>query len=350
MILVNTPGSREETYPQLLHASWNGWTFADTIFPTFLWIVGVALTLSTAARAERGEDRASLLKHAIRRGLMLFCCGVFLDLFSFPNRHFPFFYFGDRLQFTGVLQKIAVCYLVAFVIFLWTSWRGVVLGIVGLNLIYLGVMFLYPVPGCGAGALTMDCNFARYLDGMLLKGHMWGNANAQDPDGLGSVLPATSTILFGVLVGYLLRIESTSRQLISRLLAMGCALAGAGILLANWVIPVNKPLWTTSYAVLMAGIAAVAFAFWYWVVDVKKWSRWLTPLEIFGMNAVAAYMISRLGINIPKVHYFGKTLYDDVCRQIANGANASLLYAILFVIGVYVAVYLMYRQRWFLRF
>ena len=162
MILVNnSPGAREDAYPALRHALWNGWTFADTIFPSFLWIVGVAMTLSTASRIERGGDRASLLKHAIRRSVLLFCCGLLLDLFYLPVRQFPFFGLADRLQVTGVLQKIAVCYLVAFAIYLWMGWRGAVAGIVVFNLAYLGLMLYYPVPGCGAGLLTTGVQFRR---------------------------------------------------------------------------------------------------------------------------------------------------------------------------------------------
>src|SRR5262245_6453155 len=181
MILVNNPGAPEDTYAPLLHAQWIGWTFADTIFPFFLWIVGVAITLSTASRGRRADSHASLVWHAARRSLVLFCCGLLVDGIIFPRRGFPYFDFGDHLQLTGVLQKIAVCYLVSFLLFLWTGWKGVIVGILSLNLIYLSLLFLYPVPGCGAGVLTMDCNFPGYLDRMLLTGHLWG-APIQDPD------------------------------------------------------------------------------------------------------------------------------------------------------------------------
>lgn len=349
MILVNSPGSREDTYAPLLHAVWNGWTFADTIFPFFLWVVGVALTLSTAARVDRGEDRNSLLRHAVRRSLLLFCCGLFLEVFVFPARAFPYFAFVPNFQLTGVLQKIAVCYLVAFLIFLWTSWRGVLLGAVSLNLAYLGLMWYYPVPGCGAGVWTVECNFAGYLDNVLLKGHMWGAVGMQDPDGLGSILPAISTVLLGVLAGYVVRQQLTPQQRTVRLAGMGCGLIAVGSLLALW-IPINKILWTTSYAVLMAGLASLCFAIWYWVVDVREWARWFKPLEIYGLNAVAAYMVSRLGANVPKVHFFGKSFYTDVCLAIASPVNASLIFAVANVAGVYAVVWWMYRRRWFLKF
>jgi predicted acyltransferase len=349
MIIVNNPGSRDETYAPLLHAGWNGWTFADTIFPCFLWIVGVALTLSTARRLQLGEDRAQLLRHAVRRSVLLFCIGVFLDSFSFASRMFPYFVFRDHFQLSGVLQRIAICYLVSFLIFLWTDWRGVILGIASLNLIYLVLLFFYPVPGCGAGVLTAECNFPRYLDGIVLEGHMWGVSNAQDPNGLGAILPAISTVLLGVLAGHLMRLEATPGRRTLRLLSMGLGLCVASALLSA-SIPVNKPLWTTSYAFLMAGLASICFACLYFTVDIQKFGRWLVPLQILGMNAIAAYIVSGLGENVPKVHFFGKTLYADVCKQLVNPPNASLLYAVIYTLVIFFVVWLMYRQRLFLRF
>jgi predicted acyltransferase len=347
MIVVNSPGSREDSYPQLLHAAWNGWTFADTIFPCFLFIVGVSLTLSTAARVEAQSDRASLLWHAVRRSVLLFACGVFIDFLIFPARRFPYFAFRDHLQLTGVLEKIAVCYLVSSLILLWAGWRGVILGIVSLNLVYLGFLFLYPVPGCGAGVLTAQCNFPGYLDGIVLKGHTWGAT--YDPDGLGAVLPAITSVLFGVLAGMLLRIESRPRHRLLWLVGGGLGLVAVAALLARW-IPINKPLWTTSYAVLMAGLAAICFAACYWVVDVRQSGRWLKPLEIFGLNAVAAYLVSRPDDHALRVHVFGESLYTDFCRRLASPPNASLLFAIVVLMAVYSVVWFMYRRRWFLKF
>src|SRR5687768_14800812 len=133
MILVNDPGAVEDTYPALLHAPWTGWTFADTIFPAFLWIIGVSITLSTTARLARGQDRGTLLRHGLQRSALLFLIGIVLSDLTFPVQTFPYFRFEDYLPLTGVLQKIAVCYLAAMAIFLWTSWRGVITWIIGLS-------------------------------------------------------------------------------------------------------------------------------------------------------------------------------------------------------------------------
>jgi predicted acyltransferase len=352
MIVVNnSPGAREDAYPWLRHAVWNGWTFADTIFPAFLWIVGVSMMLSMASRMARGADRTTLLLHAVRRSALLFCCGLFLNQFYFPDRHFPFFGFLAQVQVTGVLQKIAVCYLAAFLIVLLWNWRGAIAGIVGLNLAYLGLMLYYPVPGCGAGGLTAECNFAGYLDRTLFNGHLWvnGNPHGQDPDGLGSILPAISTVLFGALAGALLRKKLAPDRLALWIFGMGAGFIVCGGAISAWVIPVNKPLWSTSYAFLMAGLSSATFGLCYWLADMKGWGGWLKPLEIYGMNAVAAYMISSEAANLPKIHWFGVSVYD-VCLRVASNPNASLLFALVYTAGVYVPVWWMYRRGWFLKF
>ncbi|HEY3486259.1 MAG TPA: heparan-alpha-glucosaminide N-acetyltransferase domain-containing protein [Ilumatobacteraceae bacterium] len=349
MILVNAEFSHEASYRQLAHAAWNGWTFADTIFPCFLFIVGVSLFLSTVARVERGETRGRLLAHAVRRALLLFACGVVVDYLRVPAHEFPFVGVQDHLQLTGVLQKISICYLLAFLIFLWTGLRGVIAAVVGFNLLYLGLLYFYPVPGCGAGSLAVDCNFPGYIDETVLHGFRWNNAGF-DPDGLGAILPATTSVLFGVLAGQLLnRSQHDPRQRALLLAVGGLVLIGAGMLLSRWV-PINKQLWTTSFAVLMAGFAATGLAIVMWLVDGgKSLRRWLAPLEILGQNAIAAYLLSRLIVNVPRVHLLGKSLHDDLLAHVANPATSSLLFALAVLAMVFVAIWLMDRRGWRLK-
>jgi predicted acyltransferase len=347
MILVNGQFSHEESYRQLRHAVWNGWTFADTVFPCFLFIVGVSLTLSTASRVARGEDRSRLIAHAAQRSLIIFGCGVVIDYLHVPVREFPFVGFQAHLQLTGVLQKIAVCYVVAFHIYLWTGLRGVIVGIIGLNLLYLSLLYFYPVPGCGPGSLAVSCNFPGYLDQTVLNGFRW-NSTAFDPDGVGAILPAITSVLFGVLVGQLLPSERRPRQRLLRLLGGGIILIAAGELLSMWV-PINKQLWTTSFAVFMAGLGATGLACSIWLVDGRPSQRWFRPLEILGLNAIAAYLISRLVAHVPRVHVMGKSLYTDVFARIASPPNASLLFAMVVLAAVYFAIGLMDRRGWYLK-
>jgi predicted acyltransferase len=203
------------------------------------------------------------------------------------------------------------------------------------------------VPGCGPGSLAVSCNFPGYLDEIVIDGFRW-NSTAFDADGVGAILPAITSVLFGVLAGELLRSEQRPRQRLLRLLGGGIVLIASGELLSTWV-PINKQLWTTSFAVFMAGLAATGLACSIGLVDGRPLRRWFRPLEIFGVNAVAAYLISRLVANVPRMHVIGKSLYTDVLARAASPPNASLLFAMVVLAAVYVAVWLMDRRGWYLK-
>ncbi|WP_415909155.1 acyltransferase family protein [Oleiharenicola sp. Vm1] len=184
MLLVNNPGSWSAIYPPLEHAKWHGWTFTDTIFPSFLWIVGVSLTLSTARRVEAGADRAQLFRHVLQRAAIIFGLGLLLAAFPFgllPTHHLSF----ATLRLPGVLQRIAVCYLVASAIFLRTGWRGQLAWAGALLLGYWALLALVPVPGYGPGVLEPKGSLAWWIDSHLLAGHTWSGAPAPgfDPEG-----------------------------------------------------------------------------------------------------------------------------------------------------------------------
>ena len=191
MILVNNPGLWTAAYAPLLHVPWHGWTFTDLIFPSFLWIVGLAMTLSFARRVARGENRSRLLLHAGRRALILFAVGLFLG-------GFPFFHLAT-LRIPGVLQRIAVCYLAAAAIFLFTRVRGQIAWTAALLAGYWALLAWAPVPGHGAGKLEPVGNIAQHIDNLLLAGHMWSRTKVWDPEGILSTIPAIATTLLGVL-------------------------------------------------------------------------------------------------------------------------------------------------------
>jgi predicted acyltransferase len=343
--LVNNPGS-DQVYAPLEHAPWNGWTFTDTVFPFFLWMVGVAMTLSTAKRVERGESRRDLFLHTLRRAVIIFGIGLFLNAF-------PYFHLST-LRIPGVLQRIAVCYLIAAAIFLLVGVRGIIISIVLLLSSYWLLMMFAPVPGYGAGHLDQDVNFAKYVDSLVLTGHMWRHTKTWDPEGLVSTLPAIATALFGVLMGYLLRTNRAPAEKAAWMAVMGNSLLGLGIVMDHF-LPINKNLWTSSYAVFMAGLAAVVFMTCYWVVDVQGWRRWLRPFSIYGMNAIAVFIatgiVGRL-LGVIKIgdKSMGSWIFENMFAPIASPLNASLLYAVANVLFFYAIVYLMYKRGWFLRF
>ncbi len=167
MVLVNNPGDEKQTYAPLLHAEWHGWTITDVVFPSFLWIVGVAITLSFARRLAAGTPPERLFRQALRRAAILFALGLFI--YGFP-------YFDLQTQrILGVLQRIAICYLIASAIYLKTGVRGQIAWIGGLLGVYWLIMKLAPVPGVGAGRLDVEGNFAHYVDRIVLGRHNYEN-------------------------------------------------------------------------------------------------------------------------------------------------------------------------------
>lgn len=340
MVLVNNPGS-SPAYAQLEHASWHGWTFTDTVFPFFLWIVGVAMTLSTAKRMERGEERLQLLRHTFQRAVIIFLLGFLLS--PLPNIDW------STIRIPGVLQRIAVCYLIAGVVFLYTKVRGQVIWLVGVNVLYWMLMTLYPVPGCGAGSLTVDCNFARYVDSLALSGHMWRATKVWDPEGIVSTLPAISTVLFGILAGHLLRHCREHAARLKWLFAGGVALLAVAHVMALWM-PFNKNIWTTSYVFLMAGLAMLLFGAWYWLADVRGLGRWFRFFEIFGTNAILMFVLSGALAKFAARGGLHKWWYDNVCLAVAQPINASVVYALSNVLVLWVVAWALWKRRWFVRF
>jgi predicted acyltransferase len=345
MILVNNPGS-DSVYPPLEHAPWHGWTFTDTVFPFFLWIVGVSMVYSTAKRLARGDSKSGLLQHAARRAVLLFLIGFILGPFPFID--------WATIRIPGVLQRIAVCYFLGFLIWLYTSIRGQIAWIVALLASYWILMTLYPVPGYGPGVLEPIGNFAQYIDGLLLSGHMWRQTKIWDPEGIVSTLPAIATVLFGGLAGGLLRAKLTEHAKAAWLMSAGLLLMGLGHLLSFW-LPINKNIWTSTYSIFMAGLAAAVLGVWYWLVDVNSYYRqWMKPLEIFGSNAILMFVLSG---SFAKFMSRVKTPGGESLHAVAYGfflqmlapINASLAYALLNVAVLYTIAYALYRKRWFLK-
>ena len=351
MMMVNNAGNWQAVYAPLEHAEWHGWTFTDTIFPSFLWIVGVAMTLSFAKRVERGDDRMKLFLHAARRAAIIFALGLLLNFmgkFSIATLRIP-----------GVLQRIAVCYLIAAAIYLWTQLRGQLIWTIAPLVVYWALMMLVPVPGIGAGSLEKNANLAAYIDSLFLSGHMWSSTKTWDPEGILSTLPAISTVMFGILAGRMLRSSRSPSEKTAWLFFSGNALMFLGGLM-DLAFPINKNLWTSSFSVFMAGISSSAFAFCYWLVDVKGWHRWAQPFAIYGMNAIAVYVLAGVFATLLGRPWLtgagGKGLsmkgwvYQNVFAVLGSPRNASLMYALSFVLLLYLVAWVMYRRKWFVRF
>jgi len=333
MVLVNTPGSGRDSYFQLRHAEWHGWTLTDTVFPTFLWIVGVAITLSLGRRVAAGVPKRTLVAQICRRSAVLFCLG----LLSYA---FPHFNLGTQ-RILGVLQRIAICFLIASILFLFTTVRGRICWVIGLLAAYWALMTFAPVPGYGPGRLDVEGNFAHYVDHIVLGRHNYAPTKDWDPEGLVSTLPAIATTLLGVFAGGMLRARR-------RLFVTGCALLAAGLVWNHWM-PINKKIWTDSFCLFMAGLDFAGYAAFAWLVDDLGWRRPFRPFAILGMNAITIYMLSEFAAEALDVLGWKRSIYRAIFVPFASPANASLLYSLAFVAAMYAFAYVMYRRNWLLR-
>jgi predicted acyltransferase len=349
MVLVNDAGDGAHVYAPLQHAEWHGWTITDVVFPSFLWIVGVAMTLSMAKRLAAGVTRAAILKQVVRRAVIIFALGLFLYAY-------PFFHLSTQ-RFLGVLQRIAICYLIAAVIYLYSGIRGQITWLVSLLVVYWLLMMLVPVPGYGSGRLDVEGNLAHYVDRVVLGQHNYHSTKTWDPEGIVSTLPAIATALFGIMCGHIIALRRTLAERTAWLFVIGNLLITAGLICNVWM-PINKKLWTTSFSLFMAGLDFVMLAIFIWLVDHLGYQRYVKPFFVMGMNAIAVYMASELldgtlgairwgsGDDRTSLHDW---LYTTIFVPLASPINASLLWAISYTLLMFGLAYLMYRKKWFIK-
>ena len=358
MVLVNNPGDWSNLYPQLAHAEWNGWTFTDWIFPFFLFIGGVSMAFSLGRLAEAGADKPSLLIKLFKRALLIFLIGFALNII--PNFNFA------TVRIPGVLQRIALCTMLAAPIVVYFTWRGQLAWIAALLSVYSVFMLWFPVPGFGAGVLEPGKDFGAWIDRALLDGHLWVRAKTWDPEGLFSTLPAVCTQLLGVLCGRWLLTGYTRAEHTSWMAMAGLLLLWLGTILDVILMPINKSLWTPSYCLLTAGWALLLFAAFYWLLDANPHkavreaaARWSKPFVIYGMNALfifafsglVAKMLGFIKIAQPDgtLKSLGALLYAPVRSLDLAPVNTSLLFALLFNAAMFAIAWGMWRKRWFVK-
>jgi len=359
MMLVNNPGDWKYIYPPFGHAAWNGWTYTDTIFPFFLWIVGVAMTFSFAKRKEKGDDLGKLGWHVVRRAAIIFLVGLFLSGVPFG------LLFGHQFSFStiripGVLQRIAVCYLISGLIVLNTGWKAQAWATASFLAVYWIAVLIIPVPGYGAGVLEPTGNLCWYLDSTLLAGHTWAGAPVPgfDPEGIFSTLPAVATTLFGVLTGQLLRSEKSHDEKLIRMFVYGNILMLAGIIMDNW-LPINKNLWTSSYAIFMAGLANNVLGVLFWVIDIRGIHRWSKPLAIYGLNAITMFFLAGFFGRMTAMIKFSTDTgglislkswyYQTFFVPLGPPMVTSLLHSLFYVLVLYGIAYVMYKRNWIVK-
>ena len=346
MTLVNNPGTWEHIYWPLEHAQWHGWTPTDLVFPFFLYIVGVSIALAFANRVERGGSKRDLYFKVIKRTLIIFGIGLFLNLFP----HFPI----AQLRIPGVLQRIAVCYFFASIIFLTTRVRTQIWITIGLLIVYCVLVNYVPAPGYLAGDLTKEGSLPSYIDRLVFgPNHVWRQAKVYDPEGILSTIPAVATALLGVLTGHWLRTEKTRYEKVA-----GMFVAGAVCIALGWAwnafFPINKALWTSSYVLFSGGLALQFLSLCYWLIDIKGYRKWAWPFEVFGMNAIALYvgsgiMADLFGFIRIQGTPLGAWIYQKAFESWLPPIDASLAFAISFVLFWLLLMWLLYRRRIFLK-
>ena len=351
MILVNNPGTWGSIYSPLQHASWHGWTPTDLVFPFFLFIVGVSITLALSRRAESAGGRRDLYAKILRRSLIIFALGLFLA--GFPSFDL------STIRVPGVLQRIAVCYLCAALIFLHTDWRRQLYVVAALLVGYWALLTLVPVPGYGPGDLgSKEWNIAAYVDRAVFGNHVWRQAKVYDPEGILSTLGALATTLAGVLTGHLLRSRRGDFEKVSVMFVAGAAAIVAGWAWNSW-LPVNKALWTSSYVLLTAGMALQLLAVCYWLIDLKGRRRWAKPFVVFGTNALAAFFLTGLCAKLlglikltgadGKPASLHSVIYKGLFDTSLAAKDASLAFALCFVAVWLGVMWVLYRRKIFIK-
>jgi len=374
MVIVNDPGSWSHVYPPLLHAKWHGITLTDLVFPCFLFIVGVSITLAYTRRADAGAGKKDLYRKIVSRAVKIMLLGWFLWLW-------PTFDF-EGMRYVGVLPRISLVFLACAVIFLNTSWKQQV-WIASLVLVgYWLLMALVPVPiddvirkalatgqvqysegslaigpirqisnGLIAANYEPGVNITAWLDRMVVPGDFW--QETWDPEGLMSTFPAIVTGMIGMLIGKLiLSIEDPHRKL-TWLFFAGFSmylLGGAW----GWLMPLNKNLWTSSYTLWTAGMCTMGLAACILVVDVLGYTRGTKLGRVYGANAITSYVLAGMLTLVFYSDIFGGESLNGLWMDGMTSAGippklASLAYAIMYTLIIYIPAYLLYRKKIFIK-
>lgn len=350
MVVVNNPGDWSQVYAPLLHAEWNGWTPTDLIFPFFVFILGVSVTLS-----KRSLQPVTVI---LRRSALIFGLGLFLALY--PR------FDVTTVRIMGVLQRLALCYLGAALFYRTfgeadeeDKWQAAVGTTAVLLLAYWAVMQFVPAPGGVAGDLTPAGNIGAWLDRLVFgESHLWRQSRTWDPEGLLGTIPAIASALSGVAAGVILTGRRTQAEKVAFLIAGGGAAIVMG-LVWDRSFPINKNLWTSSYVLFTSGLASITLAGCYWLFDTRGRQAFVRPLVVLGTNALVLFVAS--GLLVKTLLFFKVTgpdgaaisvnrwLYITGFEPFAPPKIASLLFALANLAVLYLLLEFLYRRRWFLR-
>ena len=339
MILVNFPGSWKAIYEPLEHAAWEGTTPTDFIFPFFIFIVGVSVTLSFSKQLSNGRTHREIVKKTLWRTLKIFAVGFFIHLL--PSLDF------SRLELPGVLQRIALVYMACAFLFLYSGWKFQLYLGAGILIAYWMAMTYIPVPQFGAGILEPGKNLANWMDGAIIPASLL-NKKGYDAEGFLSTFPAIVSGITGLLAGKILLTKNTREQVVTTLFVTGTALVFAGGIW-GWFFPVIKKIWTSSYVLYTSGWAMIVFASLIWMVDIRGIQKGTKTWLIFGSNAIAIYVLA----DVFETLFLKSNLHDSAfAGMLQTGMDprsASLIWAVFSVGVCYLAARLLYVRKIFIK-
>jgi predicted acyltransferase len=356
MILVDNPGSDEQAYWPLMHAKWNGWTPADFIFPSFLFLVGISLVYSFSARLERGETRQQIFRHAFKRSVILIGIGLLVNASPIIGLDL------HTWRFEGVTQRIGICYFFASILELWSGrlaqWIALAACLIG----YWALLRFAPVPGAGMPGRDIPFmdqvqNLPAWLDRKLFGGHLYDGT--RDPEGIIHTIPAIGTTLIGTLTGHWMKKHEDPTRLIGGMVLFGVLGMIGGEMWNHW-FPINKNLWTSSFVMFTGGFALLFLSLLYWTIEVKRWRGiWTIPILVFGTNAIASFVADSLiygpGYSFTAKGPSGAAMNWHEAAQAwleAAGfstANASLIYSLGALAICWFLLWLLWRRKIFLK-
>lgn len=349
MIIVLNPGSWKYVYPAFKHADWHGWTIADLVFPFFLFIVGVSITFSLSKIKIDNLEKKEVYLKIIKRSVILFLLGIFIN--SFPDFNF------QQFRIMGVLQRIAICYLIVSILFLNTKYESQTIIAVSLLFIYWAIMEWVAVPGYPLGSYGKGENAANYLDRFILSGYMGYYEKLGEPEGFISTLPSLSLTLFGVLTGHFIKSKKEIKKSASMMFGIGVLLFLLGLVWDNW-LPINKNLWTSSFTVLTGGLGLILFSIFYYLIDGLNYQKFAKPFVVLGMNAITVYVLSIVTAKIIKLLTFTSNgtlyharswAYENILLGIFGFNGASLAYAVLYCAIWCGIMWILYSKKIFIK-
>lgn len=320
---------------QLEHPAWNGFHFYDLIFPLFLFIAGVATPYSVGRELEKGKSKNQLLLRVIKRGLILVLLGI---IYNNGLQIQPL----SEIRFGSVLGRIGLAYMFANIIYLYTKEKGQAIWFAALLIGYWLLLKFTSAPGFAPGDLTMEGNFASYIDRSIIPGRLY--LKIHDPEGLMSTIPAIGTGLLGILTGNFLKNSTASgAKKAMRLFIVGIIFLALAQLW-NLDFPINKNLWTSSFVLNVGGYSLILLSIFYYIIDVLGYKKWAFYFKVIGMNSILIYMSGRF----IDWEFATNGFFQWLGQLISNPWNDVVL-AICYVMVKWGFLYFMYRKKVFLR-